>query len=150
MKNDTEVCKYSSITKEKSCGAVVFKLENKTPLFLLVKHTSDHWSFPKGHIENKETEVETAIREIKEEVNIDVKIDKNFREVSTYTPYEGVIKDVVFFVGKALNDAIELQKNEVIDFIWANFIDAKNIITYQIDVDILCKAYKYIIKEHVM
>ena len=32
------------------------------------------WSFPKGHQEDGETDIETAIRETKEETNLDVKI----------------------------------------------------------------------------
>ena len=54
---------------------------------LLIKHIkSGYWSFPKGHVENGETEEETAKREIKEETGIDVYIDSGFRETVTYSP----------------------------------------------------------------
>ena len=47
--------------KEKSCGAVVYKYQNNQLLFLLIKSKKGHhFSFPKGHVENDETEVETA------------------------------------------------------------------------------------------
>ena len=65
--------------KEKSCGAIVYKIENNELKFLLVHQNNGHYSFPKGHVEENETEIETAIREIKEETNLDVKIDTNFR-----------------------------------------------------------------------
>ena len=77
------ICLY-----EKSCGAVIFrKNKNDVKLLLVKNHNGRHWSFPKGHIEENETEEETAIREIKEETNLDVKIMDNFREVSSYCPF---------------------------------------------------------------
>ena len=84
--------------KEKSCGAVVIKKENDGIKFLIIRQHDDCWHFPKGHVEEGETEEETAIREIKEETNIDVEIDNGFRKVITYSPKAGVMKDVVVFI----------------------------------------------------
>lgn len=65
---------------EKSCGAIVYRKSHGNIEILLIKHVnSGHWSFPKGHVEGTETEVETAKREIKEETAIDVLIDPTFR-----------------------------------------------------------------------
>lgn len=50
---------------EKSCGAVLFTTEKGIKKFLLVE--SNYFGFPKGHVEENETEQETALREIKEE-----------------------------------------------------------------------------------
>ena len=61
--------------KEKSCGCIVFN-DGKV---LLVRHNKGHWDFPKGHVEPGETEEQTAKREVKEETNIDVEINTNFR-----------------------------------------------------------------------
>ena len=87
--------------KEKSCGAVIFKIIDNQIYFLVEHMKKGHYALTKGHVENNETEVQTAIREIKEETNLDVIIDTNFREVITYSPYEGCIKDVVFFIAQA-------------------------------------------------
>ena len=54
--------------QEKSCGCIV--LDKRT--VLLIKHNSGHWDFPKGHVEGEESEVETAIREVKEETGLDI------------------------------------------------------------------------------
>ena len=65
---------------EKSCGAIVYRKSHGNTEILLIKHiNSGHWSFPKGHMENGETEIETAIREIKEETSVNVMIDPTFR-----------------------------------------------------------------------
>ena len=56
---------------EKSCGAIIFDKDK----ILVIQQKEGHWGFPKGHVEEGETEVETAIREIKEETNLDVNED---------------------------------------------------------------------------
>ena len=43
---------------EKSCGAIVYRKSHGNTEILLIKHiNSGHWSFPKGHMENGETEL---------------------------------------------------------------------------------------------
>lgn len=75
------------MTHEKSCGGIVYRKFHGNTEILLIKHVkSGYWSFPKGHVENGETEEETAKREIKEETGIDVYIDSGFRETVTYSP----------------------------------------------------------------
>ena len=73
---------------EESCGGIIFYNGKQNTKILLVKNTNGkYWSFPKGHIEQGETEKETAAREIKEETGLDVDIKKDFREVSDYCPF---------------------------------------------------------------
>lgn len=55
---------------EYSCGAVVFTRENGHILFAIVQEQSGAYSFPKGHMESNETEMETAHREILEETGL--------------------------------------------------------------------------------
>jgi len=55
---------------EYSCGAVVFTRENGHILFAVVQELSGAYSFPKGHMESNETEMETARREILEETGL--------------------------------------------------------------------------------
>jgi len=130
--------------KEKSCGAVVYKKENDDILFMILKHHKGHFGFPKGHIETGESEIETAIREVKEESNIDVLIDQGFKEISTYSPQEGIIKDVILFLGKAVTFNAVAQTSEIESVVWCTFDEAENIITYEKDKIILERAYKYI------
>ena len=61
------------MTHEKSCGGIVYRKFHGNTEILLIKHVkSGYWSFPKGHVENGETEEETAKREIKEETGLSV------------------------------------------------------------------------------
>ena len=70
----------NNLKKEKSCGCVI--IENDK--VLLIKQIQGNWGFPKGHMEVGETEVETAIREVKEETNLDVEINENKRYTLEY------------------------------------------------------------------
>ena len=111
---------------EKSCGAVIFDGDK----ILVIQQVKGHWGFPKGHVEEGETEVQTAVREIKEETNLDVQIDESKRFVERYSPEEGVEKDVVFFVAKKTGGEIKVQEEEVKDTKWLFPQDAMKILTY--------------------
>ena len=78
--------------KEKSCGCIIF---NEKGEILLLHQNAGHWGLPKGHVEEGETEEQTAIREVKEETNIDVIINANYRYSMVYSPKENVEKEVV-------------------------------------------------------
>ena len=132
---------------EKSCGAIVYRTSHGNTEILLIKHiNSGHWSFPKGHVEGNETEVETAIREIKEETAIDVMIDPTFRETVSYYPKRDTQKTVVYFIGKAKNYDYIPQEEEISEIRWVDIGYASNILTYENDKNIVNKA-KTAIKE---
>ena len=133
--------------REKSCGAVVYKNES-TVKFLVEYMKQGHISLPKGHVENNETEVETAFREIKEETSLDVNIDTNFREVISYSPKDGVIKDVVFFIAKvkSFNEPKDNHDDEVKELKFLSFEEAYSLLTYHDDKKVLKKAYEYLMK----
>ena len=113
--------------QEKSCGCIVMNEKNE---ILLVHHNLGHWGLPKGHMKASETEVETAIREVKEETNIDVEVNEKFRYTQIYSPKENVMKEVVFFLAKNVSDNGAPQLEEVNEVRWFNFDDAIETITY--------------------
>ena len=45
------------IKKEKSCGCIIIKNKN---VLLVYEKNRNFWGFPKGHMEDGETEIETA------------------------------------------------------------------------------------------
>lgn len=131
--------------KEKSCGAIIIDKENR---ILLIKHNQGHWAFPKGHTEAKETERETALREVYEETGLNIEIDTDTKEITTYSPEKGVIKDVIYFLGFPKEDKVKLQESEVCDFLWAPYQTCLKQITFPNDKEVLKKIYaKYQQKE---
>ena len=109
--------------KEISCGAVIARQTDAGCEVLLVCHASGgHWGFPKGHVENNETEAETALREIREETGLSVTLDTNFRTGG--------------------DEKIPVE--EITGIRWAAPDDAAALITYDNDRDVLARyrAYK--------
>lgn len=126
---------------EKSCGAIVYRKFHGNTEILLIKHiNSGHWSFPKGHVENGETEIETAKREIKEETSIDVIIDPTFRETVTYSPKKDTVKVVVYFLARAKNVNFSPQEDEIAEIRWVDISYAGNILSYENDRTIVSRA----------
>ena len=124
---------------EKSCGVIVFKNDK----VLMVRQNSREWSFTKGHVEANETEEETALREAKEEANVDVKIIGDFKQMITYSPKEGVMKDVVFFLGIPLNEDLKPQEGEIIETKYFDFAEANKIIKHEDLNKLLNDSIKY-------
>ena len=125
--------------QEKSCGCIII---NDKKEVLLVHHTKGHWDFPKGHIEPGETEIQTAIREVKEETNIDVEVNEKYRYVTEYSSKEDVMKEVVFFLAKNINNNKQAQLEEVSEVKWFIFEEALDKITYDTSKEILMKLKK--------
>ncbi len=126
---------------EKSCGGIIFYKNKASTRILLVKNNNGrYWSFPKGHIEIGETEEQTAVREIKEETSLDVEIKDGFREVSDYCPFGKIHKRVVFFLAQAFTDNVNVQEEEIAEYIWVDLQQAKKLCTYDNDLRIISKA----------
>ena len=130
---------------EKSCGAIVYRKFHGNTEILLIRHIkSGYWSFPKGHVEGNETEAETAMREIKEETNIDVLIDTGFRETVSFSPRRDTSKTVVYFVAKALNNDTKPQAEEISEIRWVEIGQALSHLTYDNDKLVVSKAKAFI------
>lgn len=137
--------KDDKMNYEKSCGAIVYRKFHGNTEILLVRHIkSGHWSFPKGHIEDGETEEETAKREIKEETGVDVLLDTGFRETVSYSPKRNTKKTVVYFVGMATSHELIPQKEEISDLKWQEIGQAAGTLTYDNDKAIVNKAKAFI------
>ena len=130
--------------QEKSCGAIVINKNNK---ILLVHHNAGHWDFPKGHVEEGETEEQTAIREVKEETNIDIIINNKYRYTTSYSPKENVMKEVVYFLAQNIDEDKKPQLEEVSEVKWFTLEEAMNTITYENSKEILNKLKKDIEEE---
>lgn len=130
--------------KEKSCGAVLYKKVNGVKYYLCLHMALGHYSICKGHVEGNETELETALREIKEETSLEAKIDTSFREVITYSPYKDCIKDVVFFVGEIISGKEIPQEEEVSEINYLTYEEIISKLTYDSDKDVVKKANDYL------
>jgi len=79
MKSPENISLVDKMSKRRDSGCVIIIKENK--LLVIKRHCEDHdivdyYVLPGGGIEEGETPEQTAIREAKEELSINVKLDK--------------------------------------------------------------------------
>ncbi len=160
--------------REKSAGAIIFRMEDNVPQYLLLRYERGHWEFPKGHVEAGESEEQTVAREVFEETGIkEIKIIPGFKQYIKYffrqyprpeeklgnklnqkslpagrqgkTPW--VFKLVVFFVAETQQKDIKLS-HEHTEFIWLPFKEAHKKTTFKNSKILLRKANGFI-KNHI-
>lgn len=130
---------------EKSCGAIIYALLNEQRQYLLIRHMNGgHWAFAKGHVEEGETEIETALREIDEETGLTVQLNSQFRESISYQPKEDITKEVVYFIAQANTQEVRRQEIEVLEAQWLPYDQAQQLLTYSNDKLLLDKAEAYL------
>lgn len=131
---------------EKSCGAVIFKV-NGDRRYLLLHYEGGHWDFVKGHVENGETEKQTVLRETEEEAGLtDLNFIEGYRHpISYYYRRAGktVFKEVIFFLLESKSDAVRLSREHV-GFDWMSYDRAYERLTYKNAKDTLRKAREYL------
>ena len=126
--------------KEKACGTIIID-NNKV---LLIQQKQGFYGFPKGHVEGNETEVETAIRETKEETNLDVVVDESKRFEISYIVNDNIDKKVVYFLAKLTGENnIIAQEEEINEVLWVDIDKAEDILTF----DNLKELWKEVLKE---
>ncbi len=113
---------------ETSCGAVVFCQTDSGIKYLLVRERSGFWVFPKGHMEDGESERETALREIKEETGLDVTFIDGFRATDEHSlAREGrpnTIKQTIYFLAKYEAQKPIPQESEISEIALMDFEEA--------------------------
>ena len=129
---------------EKSCGAILCRETEELPQVLLIRHKNGELrGFPKGHVEDRETEEETARREIWEETGLKAKLDTGFRKVVTYSPKPQVMKDVVYFAAKPTGGELRRQEEEVLAIAWCTLAQALERVTFENDKQVLQSFITY-------
>ena len=128
---------------EKSCGAVVYRIEHNKILYLLLHYAKHHWDFPKGHVEQGEREEQTTRREVDEETGItDLELSPTFHEKISYfftKENRRIYKEVVFFLAKTSQKKVKLS-DEHIGYKWLEYEQAKTKLSFQNAKNILRKA----------
>jgi 8-oxo-dGTP pyrophosphatase MutT (NUDIX family) len=119
-------------------------------LFLLLKHVTEKgnefWKPPKGLVDAGEKLEETAVREVKEETGLDVRLVPGFRDVLHFfykKEGETVSKEVIYFLGEAKSKDVRLSYEHK-DFAWLSPEDAIKKAKYGTDKESLRKAADFL------
>jgi len=131
---------------ETSAGAILYQ-NAKEPMYLLLHYGAGHWDFPKGHIEEGETEIDTVKREVKEETSIDnISIIKGFRKKMSYKFQSNgdlVSKVVWFYLARTNSRQVKLSFEHQ-GYEWLSYDQALERLTFRNAKQLLVKANVYL------
>ncbi|MEI6267141.1 MAG: NUDIX domain-containing protein [bacterium] len=120
--------------KERSAGGIITRIKGGNTEILLVKHADNKYSFPKGHIEQGESEEEAAKREIIEETgydNVVIKEQIGIIKRDSLNPNDRhTIKDVTMFRAEISGDIKHIAEEEIV---WINIQKVPNKFWYKED-----------------
>ncbi len=148
------------LSLEVSVGAVVFRrMRGGNIQYLMIQYRHGHWEFPRGHVEEGETEEETMYREIREETQLtELRLVKGFRESMSFSytakgnereerEKEGrcifIYKKVHFYLAESLGGEVHLS-HEHKNYAWLPFEAAYNKLTFDNGRRILAAAHDYL------
>ena len=128
----------SNLKKDFSFGIVpVNTLPNDKFEVFIIQHISGHWGFPKGHADEGENPIETAVRELREETSLEINETLMSDEILTeqYSFRSGkavVLKKVQYYIGSVCNpDNYEIDRSEAIEGKWVEINEAPRFLTYE-------------------
>ena len=102
----------------KSCGVLPYRVVDSQREYLLVfEQFSQCWSLPKGHMEAGETEEQTALRELFEEIGLTAVLDAGISASVEYPVFSVARKQVVFFPGQ-VSGTPRVREGEIEHFRW--------------------------------
>lgn len=131
---------------EISCGAVVYTVVDGNIRYALIRSLTGDQGFPKGHTEGDETESQTALREIKEEIGVDAKLlDGFYEQTAFYLPRKrNVLKRVTYFLAYYENQKLVPQQAEIAEVRLMDYESALSVLRHEDSKSLLYKANEYI------
>jgi 8-oxo-dGTP pyrophosphatase MutT (NUDIX family) len=136
---------------ERSAGVILVLNRDVEPNILLLHYGGRHWGFPKGNIENGETEKEAAIREVFEETGINhITFLPDFKELIRYVYRRAgtvIIKEVVYFLAETRDREVVLSYEHQ-GYQWLRFNQALKRLTFKNDKAVLEQAKTAIVRTY--
>jgi 8-oxo-dGTP pyrophosphatase MutT (NUDIX family) len=138
---------------DKSFGVIpVRKVSNTWEVFLIHQYSrigdNTYWTFPKGHPEEGESSVDTALRELEEETGINQVTlwgDKEFKSKYQFK-YDGdlIKKTVTYYLAKVTQSDFKIDESEVREAGWYQLEEAKDRLDYQKTRSLFNEVVKYL------
>ena len=131
---------------EKSCGTIPYTIKDGIVYYLLIKSCGGICGFPKGHIEEGESETETALRETFEETSVKVNINDRFRYEMSYRMDNGNQKTVAYFLADFKDQSPKRNGDfEDFDYLILPFDQAYQALTFENTKQMLKAANDFLI-----
>lgn len=135
--------------REKSCGVILYRMNQREREYLLLHYPGGHWDFPKGHMEKFDaSEQATAVRELREETGIsEIIFTTGYREPMYYEFNRGlkerVKKVVIYFLAKTRQMEVNISFEHQA-YRWLPYAEALASLTYENARGLLRKAEKHL------
>jgi 8-oxo-dGTP pyrophosphatase MutT (NUDIX family) len=111
-------------------GAIVLSHENPSLVALLYRAKQKDWSFPKGHIEEGESEIEAAKREIAEETGLSVSLVDGDLPPIDYVNLGGKHIIIRMFIAQSMDDATLKTEFDGDKITWIHYEEIADKLTY--------------------
>lgn len=140
---------FEQMPIQRLAGAVVYAENDGDIYFALVHDIFGHWTLSKGKVGDKpefenETVEEGAVREIKEEIGLDIEIEKELGKneyVASHPELGKVRKQVTYFLAKSDHSELTLEnKGGLDDAKWFKVADILDLNFYEDILPIVTKA----------
>src|SRR3989344_206039 len=108
----------SKLPVEKKGGAVIYSKKGSDLYFAFVHDVFGYWTLSKGSIEEGESEEEATVREIKEEIGLEIKIKERLGEneyVANHPEKGKTLKKVVYFLAESEYRELKLEVSGGLD-----------------------------------
>jgi N utilization substance protein B len=136
---------YEKMPISKKAGAVVYAHHEGDIFVALVHDVFGHWTLSKGSVEENETGEEAAIREIKEEMDLDIKIVETLGEneyVASHPENGKIRKQVIYYLAESefTEVTLEAEKGGLDDARWFKLADILDLNFYHDMLPVITKA----------
>lgn len=138
---------------EKKAGAVIYSKHDGDIYFAFVHDVFGYWTLSKGGVEENEDVKSGAIREIKEELGIDIDIKEILGEneyIATHPEKGKIKKQVTFFLAEATYNDIKIHNKSggLDDAKWFPLSEITTLKMYDNMIPLLTKAIEILTKEN--
>ncbi|MFA6273925.1 MAG: transcription antitermination factor NusB [Candidatus Paceibacterota bacterium] len=149
-KKSEELVDITKLPVEKLGGALVYAKKDNQIYFGFVHDVFGYWTLSKGHIEENENVEEGTIRELKEEIGLDIKIKEKLGEneyVASHPEKGKTLKKVIYFLAESPYQELQLESSGGLDGArWFQLSEIPELKIYNDIVPLVAKAIEIISK----
>ena len=150
-KKDDEPVDITKLPIERKGGAIVYARKGNDLYFAMVHDVFGYWTLSKGGVEEGETDEEATIREIKNEMGLDIEIKAKLGEneyVAKHPEKGRILKKVTYFLGESEYRELVLVASGGLDAArWFTLAEIPDLKIYNDVVPLLTKAVEIINKQ---
>ncbi|MGE5196457.1 MAG: bis(5'-nucleosyl)-tetraphosphatase [Anaerolineae bacterium] len=137
------------IIEEESFGIIpLYHQQGKWIVCLILHRSGNHWGFPKGHSQLKETPQQAAMRELKEETGLEV---SQFLDVMPmidsyhFRKKHCLVNKKVYYFPALVFGTFSLQHEEIREAKWIDLEQASSVLSFE-GTKLICKKVQTLVQ----